>query len=373
MRTVHLRDKGTPLKKKWRECVGAGTAQKGLHADWQRQFEITVAQCGFERARLSDWNKLDSDDMRETDALCDFLTDMSVSPIIRMQAGGAADNLEGFARHAIARYGARRAHSWKFEAVYNKTFEQKALALKGVDPFLQVGAVTAVLQAERRGAPKNADFLVINGPIETLEDKSVNRVLDMLDKLPKMPVHWDGVNTPHAPEDGLKDALTLTRRHLSGGLPLDSLSLVSFSGICKQGAYLVDDSGVRQPSGHAYRMMDTLGSEELLRGGGYLVTKDKNGKARAMAWTDASNPDSIEITGMAPFERLMIETLDAQHGFAYPTWCQMGKPKSPTRYQAQALRQAALQTDVRFARADSKGSYTMELPKDKNMITLLKA
>ncbi|MDR2506139.1 MAG: hypothetical protein LBD16_08575 [Oscillospiraceae bacterium] len=426
--TVFMREHGKGLVKKWRACVGAGTASHGLRAEWQRQFEVTVAQCGFEHARLSDWGKPDMKDARETDALCDFLCDHNIAPIVRLSAGDSVD-LNGFARHAISRYGAKRVHNWKFETPHTKGFEQKAKLLKTVDSSLSVGVVVPIpargLRSRESGKPprqncgfvgdpgereaffpiahaadsglkglmqspcvaglksaaanKDVDFAVLSGSVDSVEDKTYTRVMEALAKLQGLPLHLDGIDAAHKQEDALTDAVALTKRHLGldstdGKMsPLQSLSLVSFSGICRQGAYLVDDFGVRQPSGHAFRMMDLLYDNELDRGKGYIVTKNERGKVCAMAWSDSANPDSLEITGLAPYEKLMLETLDAEHGFAYMTWRQMGCPASPTRYQAQALRQAALATDVKFCRADSRGVFSLPLPKGEPTIMLLKA
>jgi len=348
--------------------VGAGSAAKGLRADWQRQLGMAVQQCGFERARIHGWHMLDLADEKETDALCDFLTDLGIAPIVRLDDRGKSENLESFSRHIIARYGARRAHKWRFEIPMNKSFEPRATHLKNTDRSLSVGVVTSASKLGR--PPPAADSVVVAG---VADDDELKRVRDTLDALEvEKTVHWDGVSSVHAPENGLSDAIALTRRYLSGGLPVDSLSLVSFSGMCGAGAYLVDDWGVRQPSGHACRMMDTLGAEELDRGRGYIITRDGQGCARALAWTDADGGDEIELAGMPPCARFMIETLDAAHGWAYPVWRQMGCPKSLSRYQAQALRQAALRTGVEWVRADGDGRLRLRGPVDEDRIVLVK-
>ena len=370
MKEMNLRERGIPLKKKWRACVGAGSAQKGLRADWQRQFGVAVAQCGFERARLSGWNKLNRRDAKETDALCDFLTDLSISPIVRLDAKDAAEDLESFARHAIARYGAKRIHNWRFEIPLNDNFAKRADALKSADAYICVSAVTTLSRLAKDGVPRRADSVVLQGPPDDKALAKISCVLESLDD--NISTHWDGVSASHRMEDGVRDAVRMTRRHLSAGFPLDSLSLVSFSGICGEGAYLVDDCGVRQPSGHAYRMMETLGDEEIGRGKGYIVTRGKNGCIRALAWTDPLSPNELSIAGLTPGSKLMIETLDADHGWAYPTWRQMGSPGSLTRYQAQALKQAALRTDVKWVKADDEGKLRWKLPTGEDAIVLLR-
>ncbi|GHU73099.1 hypothetical protein AGMMS49992_10620 [Clostridia bacterium] len=373
MRTINVRSRSAPLPKKWRACVGAGEALDGLRADWQRQFSMAVRNSAFEHARLSGWRQLDARCSREIDALCDFLSDHNISPVMRLDARETGDSssegLDTFARHVIARYGANRTHKWRFEIPFNRRFASRTDALKHVDPGLNVGAL---ISAEKlRKSPIDSretpsDFIVISG--ETDSAARVSKLLDALD--PSIPVHWDGIRKAHTAADGLKDAIALTQRFMASDSQFDSMALASFSGLCGAGAYLIDDWGVAQPTAHAYRMMDTLGGEEIARGPSWIITRDAQDRVVALAWYDPAAPTLLDIANMRPYTRIMLETVDRDHGWAFPVWQQMGHPESLARHQVQALRQASQMTCVAWARTNETGSFKLELPRTESIILL---
>ncbi|MDR1263193.1 MAG: hypothetical protein LBK46_06865 [Oscillospiraceae bacterium] len=368
------------LKRKWRACVGAGEAADGLRADWQNQFCMAARKCAFERARISGWNRLDARYSREIDALCDFLTDLNISPVARLNDNDACENLDSFARHVIARYGAKRAHSWRFEIPYNSKFVKHAQKLKRMDPDLSAGALITGgsprrIMSERGGLSGGApggskpDFIVIGGDQEYAT--RLRREIDEMNL--DIPVHWDAVCETHSAEEGLRDAIALTRRYLAGDAlsePLDSMALASFSGLCGAGAYLIDNWGVQQPAAHAYRMLDALGDELVERGDGWALTRDMLGRMTALAWYEPDSPKEVLLKGMRPYSRMMIETLDSGNGWAYSVWRRMGMPDSLARHQVQALRQAAQNTCVSWSRTNEDGIFSLELPRAESIVLI---
>jgi hypothetical protein len=372
---------GGKLRRKWRACVGAGEAADGLRADWQNQFSMAARNCAFERARISGWNRLDARSTREIDALCDFLADLNVSPVARLDAPDACDNLDSFARHIIARYGVKRARAWRFEIPQNSRYSKHAQSLKRMDSGLCAGALITAgpprrLIGERGGlasalsscaaSGSKPDFIVISGVPENAS--RVGQEIGELDT--GIPVHWDAVCEAHSPKNGLSDAIALARRYLSGERPLDSLdsmALASFSGLCGAGAYLIDGWGVQQPAAHAYRMMDALGDELASRGPNWILTRDMLGRMSALAWYEPGAPGSVAFEGMRPYSRVMIETLDRDNGWAYTVWLKMGMPESLSRRQVQALRQAAQNTRVSWSRTDEDGRFTFETPASESI------
>lgn len=179
-----------PLNDSFRRCVGAGRANEGLRADWQRQLRQAKADCGFEYIRM---HGLLTDDMgvyREErgkpvynwqyiDELYDFLVDLKVRPFVElgfMPNGLASGNKTIFwwrgnvtpprdyakwgdlvgalTRHWVERYGLAEVKKWYFE-VWNEPnldgfwagsqqdyfhlYSVSAEAIKKVDPGLRVG------------------------------------------------------------------------------------------------------------------------------------------------------------------------------------------------------------------------------------------
>lgn len=145
-----------PMNRMHNFCVGAGRANEGLRADWQRQLRRVHAECGFRYIRF---HGLFTDDMgvyfedkqgRPTynwqyiDELFDFITGLGMKPFIELGfmpsalASGPQTIfwwrgnvtppkdyakweafIAAFTRHVTERYGADEVRSWYFE-VWNE-------------------------------------------------------------------------------------------------------------------------------------------------------------------------------------------------------------------------------------------------------------
>ncbi|RYG32447.1 glycoside hydrolase, partial [bacterium] len=179
-----------PLDDAFRRCVGAGRANEGLRADWQRQLRQAKEACGFEYVRM---HGLLTDDMgvyREEngkpiynwqyiDELYDFLVDLKVRPFVEigfmpgaLASGGKtifwwrgnvtppkdyrkwSDLIAALTKHWVDRYGLDEVRKWYFEVwnepnldgfwagdqnEYFKLYSATARAVKGVDASLRVG------------------------------------------------------------------------------------------------------------------------------------------------------------------------------------------------------------------------------------------
>ena len=149
------RGAGTPLRHFWSKCVGAGRANEGLRADWQRQLRKAVTECGFKYIRF---HGLFHDDMfvyREVegkpvynfqyiDELFDTLLEIGIKPFVEFgfcpgdlatkkatvfwwKAHASPPNdyhkwrelIRRTVTHWIARYGIEEVRSWYFE-VWNE-------------------------------------------------------------------------------------------------------------------------------------------------------------------------------------------------------------------------------------------------------------
>ncbi len=182
---------GVPLSPFWRRVVGAGRANEGLRADWQRQLLAARRDCGFEYIRF---HGLFHDDMfvyteREdgtpvynfqyVDALFDFLLEAGVRPFVEFGfapralaretntvfwwgAHGSPPTdlskwsglIDAIVRHWVGRYGLSEVRRWYFEvwneanldgffrgtrSEYFELYRVTARAVKAVDTGLRVG------------------------------------------------------------------------------------------------------------------------------------------------------------------------------------------------------------------------------------------
>lgn len=187
---VNLDAKAGPMGSFFRRCIGAGRANEGLRADWQRQLRQAKAACGFEYIRM---HGLLSDDMgvyREEngrpvynwqyiDELYDFLVEIKVRPFVEfgfMPGGLASGNktifwwrgnvtpprdydkwaglIGALTKHWVDRYGLAEVQKWYFEVwnepnldgfwagtqqEYFRLYETAARAIKAVHPSLRTG------------------------------------------------------------------------------------------------------------------------------------------------------------------------------------------------------------------------------------------
>jgi len=181
---------GQPLDHFWSFCVGAGRANEGLRADWQRQLRKAVAECGFKYIRF---HGLFHDDMfvyREEngraifnfqyiDELFDSLLDIGIKPFVEFgfcprdlatetgsvfwwKGNGAppkdvrkwGELIRRTVTHWVERYGLDEVRSWYFEvwnepnlnpffrgtkSQYFEMYKVSALVLKDIDAQLRVG------------------------------------------------------------------------------------------------------------------------------------------------------------------------------------------------------------------------------------------
>ncbi len=179
-----------PLDTMFKFCVGAGRANEGLRADWQRQLAYVHRECGFQYIRM---HGLFTDDMgvyREErgvprynwqyiDELFDFLQSIGMKPFVELSfmpnalASGSktifwwrgnvtpprdmtkwANFMRAFVEHERERYGDAEVRTWYFEVwnepnlsgffsgtqqQYFDLYAATAKAIKSVSPDYKVG------------------------------------------------------------------------------------------------------------------------------------------------------------------------------------------------------------------------------------------
>jgi xylan 1,4-beta-xylosidase len=188
--SADLQQTNGPLDTMFKFCVGAGRANEGLRADWQRQLTIAHRECGFEYIRM---HGLFDDDMgvyRENngkpqynwqyiDELYDFLHSIGMKPFVELSfmpdalasdrktifwyRGNVtppkdlkkwADFIRAFVEHERERYGDAEVRTWYFEVwnepnlsgfwagtqqQYFDLYAATARAIKSVSPDYKVG------------------------------------------------------------------------------------------------------------------------------------------------------------------------------------------------------------------------------------------
>jgi xylan 1,4-beta-xylosidase len=186
-----LQQTNGPLDTMFNYCVGAGRANEGLRADWQRQLTLAHQQCGFKYIRMHglfdddmgvyrDYNGHPEYNWQYIDELYDFLERIGMKPFVELGfmpdglASGSktifwyhgnvtpprdmnkwADFIRAFVEHVKERYGDPEVGTWYFE-VWNEPnledgfwtgtqqqyfdfYAATARAIKSVSPDYKVG------------------------------------------------------------------------------------------------------------------------------------------------------------------------------------------------------------------------------------------
>ena len=152
--SADLQQTNGPLNTMFKFCVGAGRANEGLRADWQRQLTYAHRECGFEYIRMHglfdddmgvyrDWGKPEYN-WQYIDELYDFLHRIGMKPFVELGfmpnalASGSktifwyhgnvtppkdmkkwGDFIRAFVLHLQQRYGDAEVRTWYFE-VWNE-------------------------------------------------------------------------------------------------------------------------------------------------------------------------------------------------------------------------------------------------------------
>jgi len=199
-----------PLSKSFNLCVGAGRANEGLRADWQRQLKLAHEQCGFRYIRfhglLSDDMGVYSEDKngkpvynwQYIDELFDFLQSIGMKPFVEigfmpgwLASGNKTifwwrgnvtppkdyqkwnDLIKALTSHWTERYSIAEVASWYFEIWnepnlkdgfftgtqqdYFKLYKETAQAIKSVSSRYRVGGPATAGDA---WVPETIDFCV---------------------------------------------------------------------------------------------------------------------------------------------------------------------------------------------------------------------
>ena len=194
--------------------------------------------------------------------------------------------------------------------------------------------------------------------------------------------------------DSLPAAAYVVKCNLDSIGLVDSLSYWTFTDVFEEqgagdtifhgGFGMINYQGIPKPVFHGYRFLNALGDQLLKVTDGAVITREKTtGRVTALAYnypseivtalpstssleeadqlaiTGSPRELSLELSGLPPNAPLEIETLDKTHGNATQAWEEMGRPPTPTREQAEALRKAAWATRSELVHADSAGRFVL--------------
>jgi xylan 1,4-beta-xylosidase len=234
----------------------------------------------------------------------------------------------------------------------------------------------------------------------TLSDLKWLRAAIDQSAFPSAEIHLTEWSTSPSARDFTHDypqsAAYILKTNIAAAGLVDSLAYWTFTDVFEEngagdaafhgGFGLINYQGIVKPAFHAYRFLNQLGTEEIFRSDGFLATRSKQpGHVRAvvchypdqypgsppfaLSMAEAekilaigqSTIRSMLIHDLPPRTPYLVETVDAEHGFAVRAWQAMGQPHSPSPDQLTLLRDLGWDTRREIVKVDDEGLLRLEL------------
>ncbi len=432
----------TPLRQPWQHVVGSGHATLALRADWQAQLVQAHRDLGFRHVRFhgildDDMGTLvmQSDQLLysffNTDRIFDFLLSIGMKPLVELSfmprtlssGGNIVFHYQGnitppkdysqwgelvrrIAQHWVDRYGIDEVATWPFECWnepnlpafwtgtqndYFKLYKSTALALKSVDPRLEIGGPVTSENAwlddflawcGKEGLP--VDFLSTHYyPTDALGATNTDtvsqlagaprgvmreRALEARAAAAGRPLYYTEWNITSNPRDSMHDssfcAALAARIVMSVDDVVDAYSWWTFTDIFEEnylpsvpyhgGFGLVNLYGVPKPVYRALQMLRELGDERFALEVDHPTVVAWAGRPQAMADAEASvvlvnqamprhpiDTEAVRLHVAPPAgrraHRVEVARIDADHANPERAWHEIGSPEYPSPAQVALL------------------------------------
>jgi xylan 1,4-beta-xylosidase len=245
----------------------------------------------------------------------------------------------------------------------------------------------------------------------TLSDlKWLRRAIDQ-SAFPSAEIHLTEWSTSPSARDFTHDypqsAAYILKTNIAAAGLVDSLAYWTFTDVFEEhgagdaafhgGFGLINYQGIVKPAFHAYRFLNQLGTEEIFRSDGFLATRSKDrdhvravichypdqypgSPPFAMSMEEAEKilaigqpaTQGILIHDLPPNTPYLVETVDAEHGFAVRAWQAMGQPQSPSPDQLALLRDLGWATRREIINVNDAGLLHLELKLSPWAIALIR-
>ena len=470
-----LSQQGTPLPHCWEHTVGSCHAPLALRADWQAQLRQCHEDAGFQYVRfhglLSDdvgtfvqYHDRLIDSFFNADRIFDFLLSIGMKPFVELSfmpralASGTttvfkyhgnvtpprdhrqwAAFIKRLVAHWVDRYGAREVGHWFFEVWnepnltafwtgtrddYFKLYRSTAVAIKEVDPLLQVGGPATARDAwidefidfcetgdvpldfvSTHHYPTDALWRGSGEADETETQLAASRrgvlrqwTQDTRRRAGGRPLYYTEWNTSSNPRDPLHDEpyaaafVVKTLMEVSG--LVEGYSFWTFSDIFEENYFpsmpfhggfgLMTLHGIPKPTYRAFELVHRLGHERLLVDGlhhtvdAWVVREQPDARdgrdARAVTTVltnhalprHAIDAERVQVTlvGAAEPRQAFAERIDRNHANPKREWYSAGSPEYLDASQLERLQAASRvsREPLRCDYADGTLRFTMTLP-----------
>lgn len=437
------------LRESWRKDVDRWRTEAGLKQ--VRCHGIFADELGVWAPSIQNRGKLDSPNWQNVDQVYDGFVAHGISPLIELSfmpkklASGAAtfgfyngnisppaslpawsDFITQFVTHLIARYGIATVRSWPMEVWnepnlgffwsgkqqdYFELYKATAVAIKTIDPALQVGgpSTSAIAWLREFGAycgQNNApvDFVSTHcyagdgqgkmfGHDMRLAQSDVipAAVKEARDQIEASPLR----GKPLWLTEWSSDSPAVIAHVIAACLPnLQLMSHWTVSGtyeelgvsdfVFREGdngyGAMVDQIG--KPAFNTYKLLHALGTTRLQSDGPVLASRRADGGTTALVWNlaDVQAPSgipgilrtrtvnggpktvTIEFRGAKAGQPVKVSYVDQARGSPFPAWRAMGSPQYPTPAQLIQLRRASEIAPPTRMRLAADRSLSLDLP-----------
>jgi xylan 1,4-beta-xylosidase len=308
---------------------------------------------------------------------------------------------------------------------YHRLYEVTAHAVKDVDASLQVGGPALSPGADDEWLVRFAEFVTTRAvPIDFVSRHAytsgpaqhvpfgvhqtlapASRLLEQFaaprqqlhgTALAGLPVHITEFNSSYRPDNPIHDtafhAAYLAPVVATAGDIVDSFSYWTFSDVFEEvgvptspfhgGFGLLTHRQLKKPTYHLYAFMARMGEDVLSRGPDHLVSRDAAGRITVLAWAPVdvggTPPDGHHLLLSIPLATphdgsafILRSSVSEEVGNAWTAWREMGRPRSPSPRQLDALREAAEPGRRHRSLPIAAGRVELSLTLDRHEVTLV--
>lgn len=215
-------------------------------------------------------------------------------------------------------------------------------------------------QIEHRG---HYSYHTMRNPAIMIEElRETRSIMDQYDTIRELPLHITEFNSSYNPlcpvHDSVFNAGYIARILSEAGDYADSYSYWTFSDIFEEcdvpkapfhgGFGLIGLNGIKKPTFYTFDFFSHAGKELLFRGENVLITKDA-GRYSIIAWSwyDEREQEKpvfsfeIKLPDFGGNAFWTEQRINEEHGNPVQAWYDMGMPRSLTKWQVQALKNAS--------------------------------
>lgn len=456
--TVHTREGVGNLPHVWEECAGSDRAAITLRESWRRDLDRWRNEIGLKRVRfhgifndelgvyapsIQNLGKV-APNFQNIFEVYDGLITRGAAPFVelgfmpkKLASGNATFGFYNanvsppkstdawgqfigtFVRALIDRYGIAAVRNWPFEVwnepnltffwsgnqqQYFEMYKATAVAIKAIDPQLQVGGPATsdgawigdfAAYCSQNNAP--VDFFATHCYAgDKKEGVSVNdaiphtigKVRQTIDASsfkgrPLWLSEWSSDSPAmiaHVVKHCLPHVRGMSHWTLSG--TYEELGVMDV--VFKEGdnGWPAMFRGIARPNFNTYKLLHALGTQRLQGDGPVLASRRSDGSVAAVVWnlaeaqqaagipgssavrtvTGSAKTVKVQFAGQRPGATAKVSFVDQERGSPMPAWRAMGSPQYLTQAQMAKLRVAADIAPPTVMKLDASSSLSLQLP-----------